>query len=126
MIIDNPDLLENFTSYLRQSMVLDSPTSIERRGVILYEYCEEHYPEMLPEVSRAWIAAGFSLKKKPAGNTMRIKDMESFIDPGKLKILYGEMLPSHRYYALTSDRLGLVFGYDSQIHQASPVFMAEF
>ena len=126
MIIDNPDFLENFTSYLMQSMVLDSPTSIERRGVILYEYCEEHYPEMLPAVSRAWIAAGFSLKKKPAGNTMRIKDMESFIDPGKLKILYGEMLPSHRYYAFTSDRLGLVFGYDSQIHQASPVFMAEF
>ena len=128
LIIDYPNFLTGFTDHLKQMMVLESPVSIERRGVILYEYCLSYYPEMAADASQAWISAGFSLKKQPAGNTARIKDIDAFIsdDTVRLSVCYGEILPSHRYYQFISENKRFIFGYDSQIHQASPVFMAEY
>ena len=46
--------------------VIDTPLSLERRGLILYDFCKKHYPGYLTQVSIAWIEAGMSLKKAPA------------------------------------------------------------
>ena len=146
LIISNEGFIMAFTTHLGDIMVLDSPLSLERRGVILYEYCKEHHPHMLTEVSVAWIEAGCSLKKAPAGETVRIKNLEAFLDTGNitahksqvhsepqantlpkcnLDIKYGIPDPSHRYYMLTGPNRKVLFGYDSQNHQPSPMFMAE-
>ena len=138
-IISNDGFIMAFTTHLDDIMVLDSPLSLERRGVILYEYCKENHPESLTDVSIAWIQAGCSLKKEPAGEIVRIKNLEAFLKSGdtyatktdehhtanhRLDIKYGTAHPSHRYYLLTGPDRKVVFGYDSQEHQPSPVFMA--
>ena len=123
---DNDDFIMRFTGYLRDSMVLDSPLSLERRGVIIYEYCKINHPDKLTDISLAWIEAGFSLKKAPAGDIQKIKNPEAFLEEGKyrLHIKYGNADPYHRYYLLKSSDRNFIFGYDSQLHQPSPVFLA--
>ena len=127
LICENLDFISRFTEHLSRIMVLDSPLSLERRGVILYEYCKEQHPEMLTDISIAWIEAGCSLKKEPAGNITKIKNLEAFLlESGcKMSITYGNASSSHRYFVLTSPDRRILFGYDSELHQPSPVFMAE-
>ena len=116
LICSDEDFLLTFTKHLKEMMVLDSPISLERRGVILYEYCKAHYPERVSDVSIAWILAGFSLKKEPAGNVIKIKQIEEYIE---------KTSPTHRYSLYTSRYRKVIFGYDSETHQPSPVFMAD-
>ena len=126
LICSDQEFLPAFTAYLKEMMVLDSPVSLERRGVILYEYCKEHYPEMLSEVSVAWILAGLSLKKEPAGNVVKIKHLEAFLGDENLEVtqIYGEQAPTHRYYLFTSDDKRILFGYDAENHRPAPVYCA--
>ena len=125
--LSSVDFIREFTDFLRSKMVLDSPVSIERRGVLLYEYCKLHHKEKLIEVSIAWIEAGLSLKKEPAGQITRIKHPEAFLETENLQISpgYGTADPSHRYFLLTSEKRKIIFGYDSIEHRPSPVFMGE-
>lgn len=126
LICSDKDFIIRFTEHLKALMVLDSPVSLERRGVILYEYCKGNHPEKLTDVSVAWIEAGFSLKKEPAGKILRIKHLGAFLEEESLlmSVVYGQPVPSHRYYMLASDDRKILFGYDSESHQPSPVFMA--
>ena len=126
LICDNSNFIAQFTEHLNRIMVLDSPLSLERRGVILYEYCREHHPDRLTDISIAWIEAGCSLKKEPAGNIFKIKNLDGFLKENgyRLSIRYGEAASSHRYFLLRSSDGCLLFGYDSELHQPAPVFMA--
>ena len=140
LISADTDFIISFTSYLKNMMVLDSPLSLERRGLLLYDYCDENYPEMLIDISVAWINAGCSLKKKPAENTVKAKHidfdrenntvciMDNYLDMAdksfKMEIQYGTPEPSHKYFILPYSEGYFLFGYDSQDHQPAPAFMA--
>lgn len=126
LISHDSSFVAGFTEHLRRIMVLDSPLSMERRGVILYEYCLENYSEMLSDVSQAWIKAGLSIKKSPAGEIIKIKNVYAFLNEGQYRVIaeYGELLPTHRYYLHSSPDRKFLFGYDSELHQPSPVFWA--
>ena len=137
----DPDFIINFTMYLKKMMVLDSPLSLERRGLLLFYYCVENYAEMLTDISVAWINAGCSLKKKPAENTAKAKHldfdhenstvciMDRHLDMAdrsfKMDIRYGTPVPSHKYFILPYSEGFFLFGYDSQDHQPTPSFMAD-
>ena len=127
LICDNTVFITRFTEHLNDIMVLDSPLSLERRGIILYEYCKNHYPDKLTDISIAWIEAGCSLKKEPAGEITKIKNLEAFLQECNLhmSIKYGTAESSHRYFMLTSSDTRFIIGYDSELHQPSPIFMAE-
>ena len=127
LISGSEGFVRDFTAFLREKMVLDTPVSVERRGVLLYEYCRERHPQILTEVSIAWIEAGLSLKKEPAGDVRKIKHLKAFLDDEDLQmsVRYGLADASHRYYLLSSGERRIIFGYDSLEHQPAPVFMAE-
>ena len=127
LIISSKDFIMHFTGYLSDIMVLDSPLSQERRGVILYNYCMKTHPEMVTDVSVAWIEAGHSLKKEPAGDIVKIKNLESYMTEQQvhMEIAYGTAETSHRYFLMTSSGRRFIFGYDSEYHQPEPVFKAE-
>jgi hypothetical protein len=126
LICENKGFLRSFTEHLQDIMVLDSPLSMERRGVILYEYCKRLYPNKLADLSIAWIEAGYSLKKEPAGEIIKIKHLDAYIEDNnyRLSVEYGTLSPSHRYYLLTTPNGKFIFGYDSEAHQPSPLFKA--
>jgi radical SAM superfamily enzyme len=117
----------DFTGYLKEALVLDSPLSQERRGILLYKYIKEQHPEKVTDVSIAWIRAGHSVKKEPAGDVAKIKDLKGYLTEkqAQMRIRYGTVDPSHRYFLLTSSGKSFIFGYDSQEHHPEPAFMAE-
>ena len=140
LITTDPDFIMDFTGYLKTMMVLDSPLSMERRGLLLYDYCTENYPEMLTDISVAWINAGCSLKKKPAAMAEKVKHIEfkdedmavTIIDRHldmsdktfSMEIQFGIVDRSHRFYILEYPEGYFLFGYDSHDHQPAPSFMA--
>ena len=126
LICENDGFVLDFTAHLNRIMVLDSPLSLERRGVILYEYCRKHHQDKLTDISIAWIEAGCSLKKEPAGDITKIKNLDIYLQERGLQmsVNYGTATPSHRYFLLTSSQGHFIFGYDSELHQPVPVFMA--
>ena len=126
LICEDEGFVRRFTEHLQNIMVLDSPLSMERRGVILYEYCKKYYPNKLADLSVAWIEAGYSLKKEPAGEIIKIKHLDAHLSDNnyQLSVQYGTLSPSHRYYLLTTPEEKIIFGYDSEVHQPSPLFKA--
>ena len=125
IILSDPDFIINFTLYLRDKMVLDSPLSLERRGELLYLYCQENHLDMTVSVSAAWILAGCSLKKTPAKDVIRVKNLQEYIGENKcrIEIQYGIQDILHRYFLLPDGERSVLFGFDSQNHHQTPSFM---
>ncbi|MCL2502477.1 MAG: DUF4080 domain-containing protein [Bacteroidales bacterium] len=65
LVLQESAFLDDFLHELMRRELLDRPLSMERRGLLLYEFCDASYPNYLPQVSEAWINAGYSLKKAP-------------------------------------------------------------
>ena len=123
LILQNKDCIHHLFLYLKEHKLIDQPLSLERRGIILYEFCKQMYPEFLTEASIAWIEAGMSLKKQPA-ERVRTKRQ---IPPETWEVMYGTYKESLRLCFLPTDDEGLHgywFGFESEIQQVTPVFKA--
>lgn len=124
LMLAHPDFLESFLHHLVQMDVIDTPLSLERRGLILYAFCKEHYPAKLTQVSIAWIEAGMSLKKAPA-ERVRTKHQQP---PARWDVVYGSYRPDLRLCFLPTDDEGHGYwwGFESEIQKIQPVFKAAF
>lgn len=65
------DFIEHFTNWLDAKGVLQSLLSIEKRGLLLYEYCAQFQPQLIEAHTLAWIEADLTLKKYPIKNLRR-------------------------------------------------------
>lgn len=123
LILENTHFLYELLDHLVQTDVIDTPLSLEKRGLILYNFCKDHYPEYLIQVSIAWIEAGMSLKKVPA-ERVRTKRQ---VPPENWEVVYGSYRDSLRLCFLPVDEEGhgYWFGFESEIQKVEPVFRAE-
>lgn len=124
LIIEQETFLPAFLEHLTRIGVIDQPLSLERRGLILYEYCKTHYSEYQTAVSIAWIEAGMSLKKLPA-ERVRTKRQTP---PETWNIVYGEYRENLRLCFLPDSEdaeTGVWFGFEPEIQKPEPVFRAE-
>lgn len=123
LILDNETFLYEFLEHLIRIGLIDQPMSLEKRGLILYEFCKRHYPEYQSEASIAWIEAGMSLKKLPAE---RVKTKRQ-VPPEHWEVLYGEYRENLRLCFLPvgeEENRGYWFGFKSEIQKIEPVFKA--
>lgn len=123
LILNDEQLLHRFLAYLTKANLIDQPMSLEKRGLILYEFCKQNYPEYQIQATIAWIEAGMSLKKLPAEKVWTKRQ----IPPATWNIIYGEYKESLRLCFLPADEKGehgYWFGFESEIQKASPVFKA--
>lgn len=124
LILEQKDFLHEFLSYLTQNNLIDQPMSLEKRGLVLYEFCKDHYPTYQTEVSIAWIEAGMSLKKKPAE---KVKTKHQ-LPPENWEIIYGIYKDSLRLCFLPINEntmQGYWFGFESEVQKMRPVFKAK-
>lgn len=124
LILEDERFLHHFLDYLYQAALIDQPLSLEKRGLVLYEYCKCHYPSHVTQVSIAWIEAGMSLKKQPAE---RVKTKHQ-VPPEQWEILKGAYKDTLRLCFLPTDNLslhGYWFGFETEIQQITPVFKAK-
>ena len=123
LILNDEQFLHRFLAYLTKANLIDQPMSLEKRGLILYEFCKQNYPEYQIHAAIAWIEAGMSLKKLPAEKVWTKRQ----IPPATWNIIYGEYKESLRLCFLPADEKGehgYWFGFESEIQKASPVFKA--
>ena len=123
LILNDEQFLHRFLAYLIKANLIDQPMSLEKRGLILYEFCKQNYPEYQIQAAIAWIEAGMSLKKLPAEKVWTKRQ----IPPATWNIIYGEYKESLRLCFLPADEKGehgYWFGFESEIQKASPVFKA--
>lgn len=121
LILNDEQFLHRFLAYLTKVNLIDQPMSLEKRGLILYEFCKQNYPEYQIQATIAWIEAGMSLKKLPAEKVWTKRQ----IPPATWNIIYGEYKESLRLCFLPADEKGehgYWFGFESEIQKASPVF----
>ena len=123
LILNDKQFLHRFLAYLTKANLIDQPMSLEKRGLILYEFCKQNYPEYQIQATIAWIEAGMSLKKLPAEKVWTKRQ----IPPATWNIIYGEYKESLRLCFLPADEKGehgYWFGFESEIQKASHVFKA--
>ena len=122
LILENPHFLHELLDHLVPADIIDTPLSLERRGLILYNFCKNHYPDYLTQVSIAWIEAGMSLKKVPA-EKVRTKRQ---IPPESWEVIYGSYREKLRlcFLPVDEDGHGYWFGFESEIQKIEPVFKA--
>ena len=122
LIIEQPDFLVRFLEHLRDLHVIDQPMALDRRGVILYDFCKSYYPAYASWVAQAWIEGGLSLKKQPA-EYVRTKHVSP---PEDWNIVFGEYDERLRLcvYAPPAAKEYVWYGYDSEVQNPRPVFKA--
>lgn len=124
LILNDKTFLHKFLEYLIRINLIDQPMSLEKRGLILYEYCKQNCPEYQTQASIAWIEAGMSLKKAPAEKAKT----KHQIPPEKWEVIYGHYKDSLRLCFLPTDensQSGYWFGFESEIQRTAPVFKAK-
>ena len=124
LILDDNDFLRRFLEFLIDKNLIDQPMSLEKRGLVLYEFRSMHYPAYKIMVTIAWIEAGMSLKKKPAEKVKTKRQMP----PEYWEVIYGNYKESLRLCFLPIDdntQNGYWFGFESEIQKAEPVFKAK-
>lgn len=123
LILKEEKFLYRFLEHLIQIGLIDQPISLEKRGLILYEFCKHNYPEYQLEASIAWIEAGMSLKKLPAE---KVKTKRQ-VPPENWQVLYGQYKENLRLCFLPINEetnQGYWFGFESEIQKPEPVFKA--
>lgn len=122
LIVEEPDFLMRFLNHLIQIGVIDQPMGLERRGILLYQFCKAHYPHFLTPMSRAWIEAGMSLKKEPA-ERVRTKHVTP---PEVWTVCTGTYRDDLRLCKLPAPEEGRCYwyGFETESQQLRPVFTA--
>ena len=123
LILNDEAFLHDFLEYLIHINLIDQPMSLEKRGLILYEYCKQNHSEYQVAATIAWIEAGMSLKKLPAE---KVKTKHQ-VPPEKWDVIYGEYNDNLRLCFLPMDEEaenGYWFGFESEIQKVKPSFKA--
>ena len=120
LIISEKNFILHFLKYLIKSDVIDKPLSIEKRGLLLYNFCKKEYPSYIFDVALAWIKAGMSLKKEPAEN-IKTKGQTP---PNNWKIIQGKYHKNMKLYMLPTPQNKYWFGYDPLKKQFIPDMIA--
>ena len=124
LILKVDGFLHHFLEYLTQANLIDNPMSLERRGLVLYQYIKEYHPLYLTQASMAWIEAGMSLKKQPAE---RVKTKHQ-TPPAHWKVLQGQYKENLRLCFLPTDTEslhGYWFGFETETQRITPIFKAK-
>ncbi|HIZ04540.1 MAG TPA: DUF4080 domain-containing protein [Candidatus Phocaeicola gallistercoris] len=123
LIIEQHEFLSLFLNFLIKEGVIDQPMSQEKRGLLLYQFCQQTYPSYETEMTLAWIEAGMSLKKQPA---YKIRS-KHIVPPENWKIIYGTYQNNLRLISLPSDKTGeptYWYGFEIESQNKRPIFKA--
>ena len=123
LIVEESEFLHRFLEHLTRIGVIDQPMSMERRGILLYKFCQENYPAYETAVTLAWIEAGMSLKKEPAYR-VRTKHV---LPPEHWEVLNGTYHEELRLCLLPpaeNEDITYWFGFEPESQQTKPVFKA--
>ena len=107
LTLGESNFLDAFLHELMEKQLLEQPLSSERRGLLLYDFCHNHYPAYLSEISVAWMIAGYSLKKAPGQHAISCKNQDN-------------NFPGVRFWRLPAPSGDYWFGFDRNRERRKP------
>lgn len=119
LIVHDERFLPDFLAWLEELEVLEQPLSLEKRGTLLYEFCESRYSAYLTDISVAWIVAGIPFAKEPS---RRLKPWNDGVPTG-ITVLAGEYTDIMRMYYLPDGVKEYWFGFDRGRSASKPLFV---
>ena len=120
LILCDVGFLPAFLAWMEERELLEQPLSLEKRGLLLYEFCGERYPAFLDEISVAWVLAGIPLAKEPGGRVRPWKDAL----PADAETLEGKCAEAMRLYHFAGSGADYWFGFDRAKSASRPLFAA--
>ncbi len=64
----NKNFIDDFLSYILEKTSLETTISPEKRGSILYDFCLQNHPDLIPLIKECWYEKGLSPQKYPGVN----------------------------------------------------------
>ena len=113
--------LSDFLRWMEERELLEQPLSLERRGALLYEFCEERYPMFLTDISVAWVVAGIPFAKEPS---KRLKPWSKEV-PRDVENVMGEYENVMRVYHLPGEKEEFWFGFDRGKSASRPLYVGK-
>lgn len=120
LILYSEDFLSRFQSWLEERELLEQPLSLEKRGMLLYDFCEVYYPKFLSSIIVSWVLAGIPLAKEPS---KKIRPWTISL-PEDIRVLQGEYSEMMRLYYMSDHEKEYWFGFDRAKSASKPLFMA--
>ena len=120
LILYSEDFLSRFQSWLEERELLEQPLSLEKRGMLLYDFCEVYYPRFLSSIIVSWVLAGIPLAKEPS---KKIRPWTIAL-PEDIRVLQGEYSEMMRLYYMSDHEKEYWFGFDRAKSASKPLFMA--
>ena len=120
LILYSEDFLSRFQSWLEERELLEQPLSLEKRGMLLYDFCEVYYPKFLSSIIVSWVLAGIPLAKEPS---KKIRPWTIAL-PEDIRVLQGEYSEMMRLYYMSDHEKEYWFGFDRAKSASKSLFMA--
>lgn len=120
LILYSENFLSRFQSWLEERELLEQPLSLEKRGMLLYDFCEVYYPKFLSSIIVSWVLAGIPLAKEPS---KKIRPWTIAL-PEDIRVLQGEYSEMMRLYYMSDHEKEYWFGFDRAKSASKPLFMA--
>ena len=123
------EFLQKLIDFLSDE-ILEMPLSMEKRGLLLYDFCLKNYPDYVNDISLYWILGGLSTSKEPA------KELKAYIIEAKdcdkpeiykteilknFDIKNGDFTPLMRFYSFNN----YIFGFDRALQRQKPVLFGK-
>ncbi len=116
IINENESFLSDFLDHLAPTELLDKPLSLERRGSLLYRFCQDKMGgRYTDEISIAWIENGMSLRKEEAGRIAKATTLPANI----------ERTPNVHYYLWQGSTKSYIFAFDRSKEHSYPTAKIE-
>ncbi len=116
LINEQNNFLSLFLEYLIPTELLEKPLSLEKRGMLLYDFCKITYGQKyLDELSLAWIRNGLSMRKEQAGCIAKATSLPATL----------EREPNVHYYLWQGYAKSCIICYDRSVDHSKPTRIVE-
>lgn len=112
------DFLEKLTDSLFREEFLETAYSYEGKSILLYKFCKQYFPSILPHVSVGWVSNGLSLKKEPAGALVKWRVGDILQNP-----CFEPSVRENQYYYMEIDKKRIWFVFNYQTNRVRPVLI---
>lgn len=117
--------MQTFVDWLTGKGVLDSPLSMEKRGLLLFEFIAEYDSGYLPAVAVSWLTGGLPVKKIP------FRVFESFDETqlAAAECISGVYTPETKCYAIRDGKNNAdltIIGFNQQTGSSKPVYIGQY
>ncbi len=113
---EHRSFIVDFCQYIDSKELFAKPLSLEKKSLLLLDFCKECYPQLVDMITKYWIISGLSMNKL----SVDIKNYNELEEPNSVAVELGAFDGRHRNYTYKN----FIWGYDRTKERQKPVYFA--